>query len=226
MKRDSFASSLVRKGERAIRSAHLSLRDGDPDSAVNRSYYAMFNVARAALLNVGVSEGELPRTHRGVIEAFRIHAVQTGRIDVDLASNLSRTEALRLKADYTGAEIDAGVAKEVVAHAEKFVRTVEQVFGLEGRLKDAGAQKDISAQVDRASQSESSVESARSAEGFVKRPSIEEKRRRAAENWRRNYYDKRTDMPESEQESTNSKQNDNDKPRHEQDSGMDFDPER
>jgi hypothetical protein len=38
MKRDSFASSLVRKGERAIRSAQLSLRDGDPDNAVNRSY--------------------------------------------------------------------------------------------------------------------------------------------------------------------------------------------
>jgi uncharacterized protein (UPF0332 family) len=70
MKRDSFASSLVRKGERAIRSAHLSLRDGDPDNAVNRSYYAMFNVARAALLNAGVSEAELPRTHRGVIEAL------------------------------------------------------------------------------------------------------------------------------------------------------------
>jgi uncharacterized protein (UPF0332 family) len=75
MKRDSFASSLVRKGERAIRSAHLSLRDGDPDNAINRSYYAMFNVARAALLNAGVSEAELPRTHRGVIEAFRIRGL-------------------------------------------------------------------------------------------------------------------------------------------------------
>jgi uncharacterized protein (UPF0332 family) len=42
--------------------------------------HAMFNVARAALLNAGVSEAELPRTHRGVIEAFRIHGVQTGRI--------------------------------------------------------------------------------------------------------------------------------------------------
>jgi uncharacterized protein (UPF0332 family) len=61
----------------------------------------MFNVARAALLNAGVSEAELPRTHRGVIEAFRIHGVQTGRIDSELASSLSRTESLRLKADYT-----------------------------------------------------------------------------------------------------------------------------
>jgi uncharacterized protein (UPF0332 family) len=199
MKRDSFASSLVRKGERAIRSAQLSLRDGDPDNAVNRSYYAMFNVARAALLNAGVSEAELPRTHRGVIEAFRIHAVQTGRIDPELASSLSRTENLRLKADYTGAEIDAGVAKEVVAHAEKFVRTVERVFGLEGRPKDAGAS----------------------------RSSTEEMRRQAAENWRRNYYEKGNEIPGSEQESTDSQRDitENDE-RHQSDTGMDFDPER
>jgi uncharacterized protein (UPF0332 family) len=60
--------------------------------------YAMFNVARAGLLSAGVSEGDLPRTHRGLIEAFRIHAVQTGRIDADMASSLSRTESLRLQA--------------------------------------------------------------------------------------------------------------------------------
>jgi uncharacterized protein (UPF0332 family) len=86
LKSDSLESSLARKGERAMRSAHMSLREGDPDSAVNRAYYAMFNVARAALLNSGVPEGDLPRTHRGVIEAFRNHAVQTGRVDAELAS--------------------------------------------------------------------------------------------------------------------------------------------
>jgi uncharacterized protein (UPF0332 family) len=31
-----------------MRSAHMNLREGDPDSAVNRAYYAMFNVARRA----------------------------------------------------------------------------------------------------------------------------------------------------------------------------------
>ena len=47
----------------------------------------MFNVARAGLLSAGVPEGDLPRTHRGLIEAFRIHAVQTGRVDADMASS-------------------------------------------------------------------------------------------------------------------------------------------
>lgn len=118
MTADSLESGLARKAERAMRSAVTSLKDGDPDSAVNRAYYAMFNIARAALLNAGVPEGDLPRTHRGVIEAFRNHAVQTGRVEPELASTLSRTESLRLKADYTGGEI--------------FFRAVRQEFGLEG----------------------------------------------------------------------------------------------
>jgi uncharacterized protein (UPF0332 family) len=126
-----FARHLVRKGERAIRSARLGLQDGDSDGAVNRAYYAMFNVARAALLSAGVAEDGLPRTHRGVIAAFGQHAVQSGRMSADLASTFNRTEALRLKADYTGEEIEADAAARVVERAEVFVRTVERVFGLE-----------------------------------------------------------------------------------------------
>ena len=57
------------------------LTDRDYDSAVNRSYYAMFDIARAALLRAGVAEDKLPRTHNGVIDAFRQHAVQSGQID-------------------------------------------------------------------------------------------------------------------------------------------------
>jgi uncharacterized protein (UPF0332 family) len=185
----------------------------------------MFNVARAALLNAGVSEAELPRTHRGVIEAFRIHAVQTGRIDPELASSLSRTENLRLNADYTGAEIDVGVAKEVVAHAEKFVRTIERVFALEERSKDTGV-KEVS-QYNRASQHEPSIGSTEPDRGFANAPSIEEKQRQAAENWRRNYYDRRGEISESDQKSAESGQDvpEKDK-RRERDTGMDFDPER
>ena len=50
----SFSVSLVRKSERAIQIARLSLENEDPDSAVNRAYYSMFNISRAALLKAGV----------------------------------------------------------------------------------------------------------------------------------------------------------------------------
>jgi uncharacterized protein (UPF0332 family) len=62
----------------------------------------MFDIAQAALLRADVNEDKLPRTHSGVIEAFRRHAVQSGQIDRELATQLSRTESLRIKADYTG----------------------------------------------------------------------------------------------------------------------------
>jgi len=109
---EPFARVLVRKSQRALKVARLALNAGDSDSAVNRSYYAMLNVAQAALLSAGVAEDKLPRTHNGVSEAFRLHAVQSGLIDRQLASELSRTESLRIKADYTDLEIEPKTATE------------------------------------------------------------------------------------------------------------------
>jgi uncharacterized protein (UPF0332 family) len=51
-----FARALVRKSARALKVARLALNAGDNDSAVSRSYYAMFDIARAALLRAGVAE--------------------------------------------------------------------------------------------------------------------------------------------------------------------------
>ena len=136
---NSFSVSLVRKSERAIQIARLSLENEDPDSAVNRSYYAMFNISRAALLKAGVPEGELPRTHRGINEAFRQHAVLTGKIDPELASALSRAESLRLMADYTATEIDADAATKLVEQEENYVRTVKRIFDLQ---QTAGLEED------------------------------------------------------------------------------------
>ena len=65
MSDSTFAQALVKKGERALATAKVTLRDGDMDGA-----YAMFNVARAALLISGVPESELPKSHNGLIGAF------------------------------------------------------------------------------------------------------------------------------------------------------------
>ncbi len=131
MKRAPFLLSLVRKSALALKSARLVLDSGDYDSAVSRSYYAMFDMARAVLLRAVVTEDKLPRTHSGVIEAFRNHAIQSGRIDQELATQLSRTESLRMTADYTGDEIAPTDATETVRSAEGFVQTLERVYGLD-----------------------------------------------------------------------------------------------
>jgi uncharacterized protein (UPF0332 family) len=163
-----FARNLLRKSKRALRSARLDLQDGDFDSAVNRSYYAMFDMARASLLSSGVPEDKLPRTHKGVIAAFRQHAIASGKISVELAGALSRTELLRLQADYSGTEIDAGSATDTVARAETFVQTVERVFSGDDNV------------------SEPSVSTESAVRCVDPQPlSLEEERRQARENWAR-----------------------------------------
>lgn len=102
----SLVNALVRKSRRALRSARLDPGDGDTDGAVNRSYYAMANMAQAALLSSGVPEDKLPRTHSGLISAFGERAVKTGKVDPEFGRALSKTESLRLRADYTGVELD------------------------------------------------------------------------------------------------------------------------
>jgi uncharacterized protein (UPF0332 family) len=118
-----FARALVRKSERALKTARIALSSEDFDNAVNRSFYSMFDIARAALLEAGVAVDKLPRTHSGLIDAFRQHAVQTGKFDRDMAADMSRIESHRIRADYTGFEIEPNVAAEAVAKAEVFVQT-------------------------------------------------------------------------------------------------------
>ena len=132
---EALIASLVRKSQRAVRSADRDLAAGDTDGAVNRGYYAMFNASRAAPLSSGVAERELPRTHRGIFEAFRKQALLTGRVDPEIAGALGRAEALRLKADYTATEIDAVAARAIVDEARIFFRTIMQEFGLSAHLE-------------------------------------------------------------------------------------------
>jgi uncharacterized protein (UPF0332 family) len=178
-----FERSLVRKSERALKVARLALNAGDNDSAVSRSYYAMFDIARAAVLRAGVTEDKLPRTHSGVIEAFRNHAVQPGKIDRQLATQLSRTESLRIKADYTGAEIDLPEATEVVQNAELFVQTVQRVFSLDEFTLAKEYENSASKGDDKVSEPDVAESEIKRQGVKLERVSLEEIRRQARENW-------------------------------------------
>ena len=183
MTKGPFERALVRKGKRALKVARLALNAGDNDSAVSRSYYAMFDFAQAALLRAGVTEDKLPRTHSGIIEAFRRHAVQSGLIDRQLATQLSRTESLRIKADYTGTEIELSEAKEVVQNAELFVQTVERVFGLDKPSLAKEYENPTSKDDDKVSEPSVAVTEIERESVKLEPISLEEIRRQARENW-------------------------------------------
>lgn len=183
MTKAPFERALVRKSQKALKVARLALNAGDNDSAVSRSYYAMFDIARAALLRAGVAEDKLPRTHSGVIEAFRSHAVESGKIDRQLATQLSRTESLRIKADYTGTEIELSEAKEVVRNAEHFVQTVEGVFSLDSSSLAKGYENPASNDDDKVSEPAFAASEIDRRNEKLEPISLEEIRRQARENW-------------------------------------------
>jgi uncharacterized protein (UPF0332 family) len=121
-------SELFYKANVAIKSAELLLSSGDLDGACNRAYYAMFDAARASLLQTGViADLSTIKTHNGLVTAFSLHLVKTGKVSADLGKALNKVEDLRLVADYRGDEVDKENATWALEQAKVFVRALELI---------------------------------------------------------------------------------------------------
>jgi len=81
----SQIQSLIEKSRRYLRSAELLIQDGDYDSAVSRSYYAMFYSAEAALLKREMAFS----SHKAVISAFGQYFVKPGILEKRLGRDLN-----------------------------------------------------------------------------------------------------------------------------------------
>lgn len=125
------AADLLGKAVRALTSARLLLDSGDVDGACNRAYYAMFDAARSALLATDAPTApELAKTHGGLITAFSLHLVKTGRVPVEFGKALNRVADIRLVADYTGDQVDIETARWAVGEAERFVAELRHISAL------------------------------------------------------------------------------------------------
>ena len=114
------------KANRALTSAKLLLDSGDVDGACNRAYYAMFDAARAALLCINAPvPAEVARTHSGLIAAFSLHLVKTGRIAIEHGRSLNKVEDLRLIADYRGDPVTLENAAWALEQANNFLIAVQ-----------------------------------------------------------------------------------------------------
>lgn len=123
------AQELLAKAVQAAKSAKLLLDAGDADGACNRAYYAMFDAARAALLASGASvPAEMAKTHSGLISAFSLHLVKTGRVPIEHGKALNKAEELRLIADYKGDPVEIEAASWVVSEAHSFVQVMQNTF--------------------------------------------------------------------------------------------------
>lgn len=96
----------MQKAGRALVSARPLLDAGDTDGACNRAYHAMFDAARAALADE--VEPQTTKAHGGLIAAFGLHLVKSGRLPKQLGRMQNRAHEVRLLADYTGGLVEPG----------------------------------------------------------------------------------------------------------------------
>jgi uncharacterized protein (UPF0332 family) len=115
--------ALLAKALRYLRSADLLFRDGDYESCVSRTYYAMFYCAQAALLTRDLTFS----SHKSVIAAFGEHFVKTGVFPKQMGRELNRAFEKRQLGDYESTAVvsdeDAG---ELLARGKEFCDAVQQ----------------------------------------------------------------------------------------------------
>lgn len=120
----SVTRDLIEKARQAIASARLLAEAGDPDGACNRSYYAMFQAAKAGLIAQGYAPDSF-KTHSFVIATFSRSFVVTGQIPKEIGRSISQVEKIRAIADYAAAPVPLDRAKWAVAQADLFLSAVE-----------------------------------------------------------------------------------------------------
>ena len=119
----SQIQALIEKARRYLRSVELLIQDGDYDSAVSRSYYAMFYSAQAALLKKKMTF----TSHKAVISAFGRYFVKTGIFEKRLGRDLNIIFDERQLGDYeSNFSISEDNARHTFESAGGFVDQIEE----------------------------------------------------------------------------------------------------
>ena len=66
------------------------------------------------------------KTHSGLISAFSLYLVKTGKLPLELGRALNWAAETRLIADYSGDEVTTDKAQKVIEQADFFVTTVRK----------------------------------------------------------------------------------------------------
>jgi uncharacterized protein (UPF0332 family) len=118
-------AELIARARRSAASAKVLYDIEDMSGACNRAYYAMFDAARAALLaGKEPVKSEVIKTHSGLIAAFSLHLVKSGRIPTTYGKSLRQLDQIRLIADYSDEEPDRETAASSIEQANHFVQAV------------------------------------------------------------------------------------------------------
>lgn len=113
--------ALIKRALRYLKSAEILLKDGDCESSVSRTYYAMFYAAQAVLLTMNLSFS----SHKGVISAFGEHFVKPGTFPKEMGRELNRVFEKRQIGDYEYTfVISSSEAEQMLQNGKEFVDTI------------------------------------------------------------------------------------------------------
>lgn len=122
----------LRRLERArqhLKSARDLLANEDFSDSVSRSYYAVFQAARALLATQQLDS----RKHSGVVSLFNRHFVKAGKVEKKLGVILMDARRSREMADYSDvAEFSREEAEAQLRDAGMFVEKIAQLLGGSG----------------------------------------------------------------------------------------------
>jgi uncharacterized protein (UPF0332 family) len=118
-------AELIARARRSAASAKVLYGIEDMSGACNRAYHAMFDAARAALLaGKEPVKSEVIKTHSGLIAAFSLHLIKSGRIPTAYGKSLRQVDQIRLIADYSDEEPDRETTASSIEQANHFVQAV------------------------------------------------------------------------------------------------------
>jgi len=120
-------SELWDKALEAADDARLLLREGRFNGASNRAYYALFNTARALLIERYGADTLDVKRHATVLRLFSKYFIDAGLFDARFGALLRRASEMRRVADYDELPVDEKEARQILEAMEQFLSIAADV---------------------------------------------------------------------------------------------------
>ena len=116
-------ASLIERARKYLKSSETLLKEGDYESSVSRTYYAMFYSTEAVLLTMNLSFS----SHKAVLSAFGEHFIKPDTFPREMGKSLNMAFEKRQLGDYEFTfVISKEEAEEMLEKGKEFVKKITQ----------------------------------------------------------------------------------------------------
>lgn len=122
---DKEIKQALTLAEDRIDTAQALLKLGKFRDVVSKSYYAILEAARAALLTKGIA----PKSHHGTFTLFSFHFVKTNIVPIKIARWFAKAMEAREEADYERfKKFSKETAQESIKAAKEFIEIIKDLI--------------------------------------------------------------------------------------------------